>query len=125
MRYPDAYITQYLRDAAYVASRRGNVDPCPVVLSQLADLVREWFTAYDTVQDAAWADVACEAAARRFNAIDSRLRGLVGAGLATRRLAEAVAHLGEDALPRPGFEERVMDAIDNPPPRPWWRRWRK
>lgn len=126
-------MTEVELDALYVritrsleaSTRREVVDPYVLALAAYHRLVCERITAQDAVEDAAFADVECEMAVRRYNITDARLRRASGLPISARRIAMGLGRLG-DHDPYPDWQERVLARLPRVQIRsPWHRRlWR-
>jgi hypothetical protein len=108
----DAELRNRIERAVSVRNDRAVVDPYVRALAELYTRTACYFAALD-----AWRD--CDGPPRDVDAAERVLRdGLPGLSLA--RLGWGLRRLGEDHLPPPDFEARVMATVSAK--QSWWRR---
>lgn len=108
------------REGAYL---RGQLDPYPQALCELASLFARYIEACDAAEDATWADVEVEAAFRRRNALEDEVRAVLRMPISARRTSRALTRLGAEREPLADWKRRVLAALPElPERRTWWQR---
>lgn len=121
---PDlAELTERIAGAREAATREGTLDPYVISLAAMANMVCEYLTASDVAWENCPDAYAYEAAIRRVALTGDRLRHAVGMPLSRRRITSALARLGAENEPPPGWQDAVLATLPRPELRePWYRR---